>query len=407
MNFVFISPNFPVRYFKWVEALKNHGVNVLGIGDTPYYNCHERLKKALKEYYYVPDMNDFEAMKAAISYYVSKYGKIDFIESDNEWWLTLDARLRQEFGINTGFLPYQMEAIKAKSAMKEYFVKGGAKVSRYILVDGPADLEKAKEFIKTVGYPVFVKPNVGVGASDSFKIKDEEALNTFLSKQLIETYIMEEFIEGFIVSYDGVCDIDSNVVFATSDHFPTPIDQIVHDAMDIIYYNNPFSLPFHDIDGEAFEKLGRSVVKAFGISKRFFHIEFFVLTKDKEGLGKKGQFIGLECNMRPPGGYTPDLIDYANSISCYELYADVICYNESRQDLNKEKFYAFAVSRRNGVDYVHSEKEIDEKYGSVICMKGRYPAHIAVAMGDNYFYARFKDFKEGEEFASFLSARKA
>ena len=78
MNFVFISPNFPVRYFKWVEALKNHGVNVLGIGDTPYYNCHERLKKALKEYYYVPDMNDFEAMKAAISYYVSKYSTVHF-----------------------------------------------------------------------------------------------------------------------------------------------------------------------------------------------------------------------------------------------------------------------------------------------------------------------------------------
>jgi cytochrome b561 len=31
MNFIFISPNFPPRYFKWVEALKDHGITVLGL----------------------------------------------------------------------------------------------------------------------------------------------------------------------------------------------------------------------------------------------------------------------------------------------------------------------------------------------------------------------------------------
>ena len=406
MNFIFISPNFPVRYFKWVEALKNHGVTVLGIGDTPFHKTHDRLKKAITEYYYVPDMNNVEEMKKAVGYFQSKYGKIDFIESDNEWWLTLDAKLREAFGVNTGFLPYQMDGIKAKSSMKEFFVKGGATVSRYILVNGPEDVDAALSFAKEVGYPVFVKPNVGVGATDSFSLHNEEELRNFLSKRLIETYIMEEFIEGFIVSYDGVCDKDSNVAFSTSDHFPTPIDQIVIGHRDVVYYCNPFNLPFFDIDGKKFDELGRKVVKAFGISKRFFHIEFFVLNKDKEGLGKKGDFIALECNMRPAGGYTPDLIDYANSVSCYELYADVICYNESRQDNSKEKFYAFAASRRDEANYVHDEAEILEKYKNSLCMHGRYPAHIAVAMGNLYYYAKFKDFKEGEEFAEFVTKRK-
>ena len=35
-NFVFISPNFPVGYWKFCEELKKNGLRVLGIGDCPY-----------------------------------------------------------------------------------------------------------------------------------------------------------------------------------------------------------------------------------------------------------------------------------------------------------------------------------------------------------------------------------
>ena len=63
MNFVFVSPNFPIRYFKWVESLKRRGINVLGVGDTPYFDTLPRLRSALTEYYYVHNMSDFEEMK--------------------------------------------------------------------------------------------------------------------------------------------------------------------------------------------------------------------------------------------------------------------------------------------------------------------------------------------------------
>ena len=35
-NFVFISPNFPLTYWKFCRELKNNGMRVLGIGDCPY-----------------------------------------------------------------------------------------------------------------------------------------------------------------------------------------------------------------------------------------------------------------------------------------------------------------------------------------------------------------------------------
>ncbi len=405
MNFIFVSPNFPTNYYLWVEALKRHGVNVLGIGDSPYWDLHPRLKETLAEYYYA-DLSDMGQLEAACRYYQDKYGKIDYIESDNEWWLYSDALLREKFGVDTGFHPADMNKIKAKSAMKEYFNKGGAKTMRYILVDGEQDKAKAQAFRDEVGYPLFVKPNIGVGAASSYALHDDKEFDEFFKQRLPETYIMEEYVEGFIVSYDGICDSKSNVVFDAADHFLTPIADIVNEKEDYYYYNTPFELPFFDIDKKKFREVGRKVVKAFGIKKRFFHIEFFVLTKDRPGLAKKGEFVALECNMRPAGGYTPDLIDFANSVSVYDIYADVICFDENRQKMDYPKYYAFASARRDGVNYLHSEDEILSHYQNHLCLHGRYPAHMAIAMGDSFYYAKFDSFEEGQAFDRFVRTRK-
>lgn len=401
MNFIFISPNFPTRYYLWVKALRAKGMNVLCVGDTPYNAITPELREAATEYYWLPDLNKYDDVLKACRFFESKYGHIDYLESNNEWWLENDAKIRQELNID-GLRPIDMHAIKAKSAMKEAFSRAGVKVMRYVLVNGPEDLEKAKEFISQVGYPVFVKPDVGVGASESFSIKNEERLNEFLSKPLSETYIMEEFIDGYIVSFDGVCNSKSECVFYTTDHFPTPVDKIVNNNVDYIYWNNPFTLSMPDIDKEAFEKAGKAVVKSFGIKKRCFHIEFFVLKADRPGLAKKGEFIALECNMRCPGGNTPDLMNYANSVSIYDIYADVIAYDENRQDMTKEKYYAFAVDRKDCNKYFHPQSEVFAKYGSAISFSGRYPKGIAEVMGDEFYYARFKTYEEGIEFSNFV-----
>ena len=36
MNFIFISPNFPTKFWQFCDALKKNGATVLGIGDAPY-----------------------------------------------------------------------------------------------------------------------------------------------------------------------------------------------------------------------------------------------------------------------------------------------------------------------------------------------------------------------------------
>ncbi|MBQ9456972.1 MAG: ATP-grasp domain-containing protein [Bacilli bacterium] len=406
LNFIFISPQYPERNYQWVEALAKKGIRVLGIGDSPYHELNSRVRNALTEYYTVYDMTNMGKMIEAVSYYQNKYGKIDYIESNNEWWLQTDAVLREWFGVTSGFYPADMEHIKAKSAMKASFEKGGAKTIRYLVVRGPEDKEKAKDFVKKVGFPVFVKPDIGVGASDSYSLRNEADFDAFFERHLPEPYIMEEEMHGSIVSFDGICNEQGDVVFCCTDHFPIPIAELVHAGADHCYWNVPFALKMDDIQQKEFEKVGRQVVKAFGIRKRFFHIEFFVLNEDRPGLAKKGEFVALECNMRAPGGYTPDLIDFGSSVSVFDIYADVIAYNENRQDMSLPKYYAMASHRRNTFNYLHDDGEIYAKYGEHMKMTGDYPANIAVVMGNRYYMATFETLAEAKEFDAFVRAKR-
>ncbi|MDO5134277.1 MAG: carbamoylphosphate synthase large subunit, partial [Eubacteriales bacterium] len=91
MNFVFISPNFPTAYERFCAGLRENGVNVLGIGDASYESLSDILKNALTEYYKVDDMRNYDQMVRAMGYFTWRYGKIDWVESNNEYWMELDA----------------------------------------------------------------------------------------------------------------------------------------------------------------------------------------------------------------------------------------------------------------------------------------------------------------------------
>ena len=49
MNYVFISPAYPVTCTHFCERLSDLGVIVLGIGDVSYDDLNERLKSSLTE----------------------------------------------------------------------------------------------------------------------------------------------------------------------------------------------------------------------------------------------------------------------------------------------------------------------------------------------------------------------
>ncbi len=392
MNFIFISPAFPTNYYNFCDRLRKNGVIVLGIGDTPYPELKSCVKEALTEYYRVNSLESYDEVYRAVAFFAFKYGKIDFLESNNEYWLRQDARLRTDFNIKGAKLD-DVLAFTSKSLMKDYYIQAGIPVARYVFCKS---FEQDLKFIEEVGYPVVVKPNVGVGAAATYKIKCEEDLKNFYKGGFQVPYIMEEFIEGNITSFDGICDSNSNVVFCDNEIFPPSIMDIVNENLEVSYYVNK------EVPADIYEA-GCKVLKAFHIHSRYFHLEFFRLTKDKHGLGKAGDIVALEVNMRPPGGCTPDLINFAQSVDTYQIYADVMCYDKVvNVDLTHPKYYCCYVARRDRLTYKYTYDQIKAMYPAQIKMHERMSDALADALGNEYFSAKFETVEEVEKFKNIV-----
>ena len=118
-NVIFLSPNFPENYWKFCYELKQNGMNVLGIGDAPYDNLLPELRDSLSEYYKVDSLENYDQVYRAVAFFIFKHGPIDWLESNNEYWLELDAALRTAFHITSGIQSEDIPRIKYKSKMKE------------------------------------------------------------------------------------------------------------------------------------------------------------------------------------------------------------------------------------------------------------------------------------------------
>ena len=386
-NFIFISPNFPANYWRFCRALKNDGWRVLGIGDQPYEELLPELKDSLQEYYKVSNLENYDEVFRAVAFFTFMYGKIDYLESNNEYWLERDALLRTEFNITTGFQKTDVKKIKYKSQMKRYYKKAGVKTAKHCQAK---KLETCQKLIKEVGYPVIVKPDNGVGASDTHKINNEEELALFLKHRNKKVaYVMEEYINGEICSYDAIIDSKGNPVFETGNITPESL-------MDVV--NNGDTSTFYIVNelAEDIRKLGRKTVKAFKVKSRFIHFEFFRLLSDQR-IGKKGEVVALEVNMRPAGGIAPDMMNYANSTDVYRIWADVITEDKSSVEIGEKFFCAFA-GRRDGREYRYHEQDIIDKYGYAIKIIDRVPQVLSNTMGNLMYVARFKTEEELKNF---------
>ncbi|MDE6441659.1 MAG: ATP-grasp domain-containing protein [Clostridia bacterium] len=387
-NFIFISPNFPENYWNFCRELKNNGVNVLGIGDCPYDKLTDNLKGSVNEYYYVTNLENYDEVYRAVAFFAFKYGEIDFLESNNEYWLERDAYLRTAFNIKTGFKKTDVKKIKFKSQMKKYYQKAGVKTARYYVVK---TLQGCLKFIEEVGYPVIVKPDNGVGAADTRKIKNEKDLNEFFETKHDVSYIMEEYIAGEVVTYDAIINSKGEPIFETGNVTPNSLMDVVNDGGNCLFYI--LNEPYPDV-----REVGRNTVKAFNVKSRFVHFEFFRLTKDQH-IGNKGEVVALEVNMRPSGGISPDMMNYANSTNVYKIWADMITY-DSTLVATGEKYYCAFAGRRDNKEFVYSEQDIRDKYPENIKQVGRVPEALSNTMGNILYIASFKTKKQMEEFYS-------
>ena len=386
MNVVLVSPHFPPNYVSFPIALRRRGVNVLGIVDQAPGDLAPALREALTDVIRVEDLHRYDQVSAAVSTFRDRFGPIDRLESHNEHWLDSDARLREDFGI-PGLKPGELVPMRRKSLMKEVFSRAGLSVARGWVVH---DLEEGLAMAEEVGYPVVAKPDQGVGATGTWKLHDRSEMERFFADKPPLDMFMEEFVQGSIVTYDGLADRDGRIVFCGSLRYADGMMEMVNDRLNIFLHT------LRDLP-EDHEEAGRKAVAAFGLKERFFHVEFFRTSAD-------GRLIALEINVRPPGGLILDMYNFSSDLDLFAEWAEMLA-NPSYTPLSYErKYHCTFLGRRDDRVYAQDHESILRAYGHLLVHNERVPAVFSPAMGDTCYLLRSPRMEEIREVAAFVLA---
>jgi biotin carboxylase len=384
MNVVFLSPSFPATAPAFCVALAKLGITVLGVGDEPLRHGSVEAA-ALTAHVFEPKMADYAVLHGAVRKLVERHGAIHRIESNGEHWLETEARLRDDFGV-PGLTPAALDRQRSKLGMAQIFASAGIACPPGISAGEPTQV---RAFAARHGLPLVFKPDYGSGAADTFRVTTPSELEGTLRRDL-RGHLVQPFVEGDIVTYDGLADRAGRIVFSTSHAYDTGIMQIREQELDGHYYS------LRDVP-EDLERAGRRAVAAFGVCERFFHVEFF--------RRPNCELVALEMNLRPPGGFTTDMMSLACDFDVYELWARALSGHTFAGFSYERKYHTAHAGRRSSRQYRLAESELVHELGDVLVDRRTISPHFAATMGDVMYLLRHRDLTELRRAISLVQSR--
>jgi hypothetical protein len=373
MNYLFFSPHFPGNFHYFVKALADRGIKVFGIGPMERWELSPILQRALTDYVKVGDLENYDYVYRSVAYLSSVYGKFDRYESHNEHWLEQDARIRTDFNI-PGLKVDDAQTIKRKSKMKAVFRKLKIQVADGAVI---TSLDHATSLAASLGYPVLVKPDKGVGATYTYRLDNPAQLKDFYTRKPPIDFILEEYIDAPIETFDGLVDQHGKLVFTNSFVYNSGVMDLVNKGLDMYYYTRR-------VIPKDLEKIGKSLVKAFDLKERFFHFEFFRLAD--------GTLMALEVNVRPPGGLSMDMFNYANDEDFYGAYADVVLGQPTTYK-NARPYHVIYIGLKNHhLTQLRTPLDVSlAKLKEHVVFDGPVPDIFSAAMGNRAIMLRHPD----------------
>ena len=383
MDFLYISPEFPPNYAHFIGQLHTKGVRIWALGEADFNFMPESLRSALT-WYVQADLHNVDAVQQALDELLMQKqacgyaGSFDLVESHNEQWLTLEGIINEKYGID-GIKPRDLDRLKKKSVMKQIFKGCGLPVARGQRI---ADDKQAMDLADSLGYPLILKPDEGVGAGGIYRVDNKDQLRSHLA-QIKADYLIEEFIEGDIVSYDGLTDYDGNIIFENSLVYGDGVLEYVLGKDTFFYVSR--NIP------DELRAAGRKLVPQFDIRRKFFHFEFF----------KIGQtYMPIEINCRPPGGAILDMMNYSVDDDLYRAYAGMITTGRAAVQTTKKYFCGYI--GRKDKRYVHSHDEILAAFGHCLVEHDLNPPVFRQAMGTERYIFRSTDEGQLLDIAQFV-----
>jgi len=266
MDILYISPEFPPNYANFVRSLHAEGIRVWAVGETDFYSMPADLRACIR-WYARTELNNWRKVEQGINELLEvKHaqgfeGAFYLVESHNEAWLRLEAFINERFDI-PGITLREVDRLKKKSVMKRIFQESGLRVARGAIV---STVQEARLLAGELGFPVILKPNEGVGAGGTHRVNGPDQLEAVFP-ELREDYILEEFVEAPIVTYDGLTDAEGNVIFENTLIYGEGLIEYAQGKDTFFFVSR--RIP------EQLAGVGKSLVRRFDIRRKFFHLNF-------------------------------------------------------------------------------------------------------------------------------------
>ncbi|NUZ05795.1 ATP-grasp domain-containing protein [Piscinibacter koreensis] len=371
MRILYLSPGFPPGSHLFCAAARARGASVVGVGDMPESDMPPGARDALDRYVFEPRMGEYDVLLGIVRTLVAEHGPIDFVESNGEHWLEVEGRLRDDLGI-AGLGASDVRRLRSKLAMAEAFQRAGVPHPPGIRCGSP---DAVRAFAAEHGFPLVFKPDSGSGASHTFRVSSAAELDAAL-RQPLDGHVVQPFVEGVITTFDGLVDQAGRVVFCTSHTYDRGIMEVRTGTLDGYYYSR------RDIPA-ALERLGRQALAAFELRRRFFHLEFFERPD--------GSYVALEMNVRPPGGFTTDMMSIACGFDVYDLWAAVLLGQPLDGFAYERRFHTAHAGRRHDRAYEVAAEALPGLLGETLALVRPIPAAFAVTMGDTMYLLRHRE----------------
>lgn len=386
MRYYCIIDSDPKDLTLFLTALKERGAEIFAVGCIPPDDMNYNLKQVLTEYRFTEDIS-FEGLLPEFRSLVEKHGAPDVLESHREKFLKTEALLREELSIESGFYPEELEAFLDKRLMKERLFEGGILTGRALFrrqQHGKGNLTKAdlQRFSRQTGFPIVGKPCIGNKAEGVFFLHDEADLEEFCFSGVEGDLLLEEYLPGETETYDAITDDEGRPIFESTTHYVTNIFTAVKEGGSLAYYLPPRI-------SEDVKKAGRDVLRLLNLKKRIVHFEFIRLSEDKKGLGKKGDMVALDMNIRPAEPELNSMILLSNGIDVYQRYADMLHKRPPALIPDQGRSYCCYIGRREEERYFFNHRELLRAYRKEILRSYEVPEERRRRMGDQAYIARF------------------
>ena len=107
--------------------------------------------------------------------------------------------------------------------------------------------------------------------------------------------------------------------------------------------------------------------------------------------------------MRPPGGYTTDMFNYACDIDVYRMWAELLVQGRAASGFER-KYHCCYASRKADKNYAHSHETILARWGHRMCQVVRVPGIFSSALGEIGYIFRTPDLDEMNEIVGWIHA---